>query len=381
MSPSEKPALSRRAMLGGLTAAGALPLLAPGTAAAAAKRAPLQANTRTKAVLLGTNGGPGWGLTDPPRMGISSALVVGDRYYLIDAGEGVGFRLMEARLGNWEARAALSGLRAIFLTHLHSDHISDLSNILSLGLYNGLSAADRPVPIWGPGNRGELPPVAGDRPEPPVVSPQSPTPGTKETVESIVRTFATDFNDRARDGGTPVPQQLFAGHDIPLPEQYLADPNGNPHPRMSPVPFYEDDRVKASTTLVQHAPVFPALAFRFETDDGVVVFSGDTGPSENLVELAQGADLLVHEVIAEEWAAERYPEPRSPEAEAAYQHLIQSHTAVEEVGAIAEKAGVSTLVLNHFVPGNWPVGKWQRAARRGFSGKLVIGADLDEIGI
>ncbi|MCC5348697.1 MBL fold metallo-hydrolase, partial [Staphylococcus aureus] len=69
---------------------------------------------------------------------------------------------------------------------------------------------------------------------------------------------------------------------------------------MKPVVFYEDDRVKVSATLVQHAPVFPSFAFRFDTEDGSVVFSGDTGPSENLVRMARGADVLVHEVIATE---------------------------------------------------------------------------------
>jgi ribonuclease BN (tRNA processing enzyme) len=340
----------------------------------------LRSDARTKIVLLGTSGGPGWGTTEPPRQGIASALVVGDRYYLVDAGEGVGFRLMDAKLGSWQTRAALSGLRAVFLTHLHSDHINDLSNILSLGAYNGLGQADIPVQIWGPGNRGVLPPKTGSHPMPPIVAPENPTPGTEEMIGLLVRAFATDFNDRAIDGGMPVPQQMFAGHDIPLPERLVDDPNGDPHPRMKPVVFYEDDRVRVSATLVQHAPVFPSFAFRFDTEDGSVVFSGDTGPSENLIRMARGADVLVHEVIATEWAAQRYPEPRSPEDEAAFQHLIKSHTPVEEVGTVAEAAGVPALVLNHFVPGSWPVEKWQ-AAQTGYSGKVVIGSDLDEIGL
>ena len=144
--------------------------------------------------------------------------------------------------------------------------------------------------------------------------------------------------------------------------------------------FYEDDRVRVSAALVQHAPVFPALAFRFDTEAGSIVFSGDTGPTENLIELAQGADILVHEVIAQEWVEELLPEPRTPAQEGAYQHLINAHTTIQEVGPIAEEAGVRTLVLNHLTPGNWPVHGWRLAGRR-FSGRLTIGQDLDQIGV
>ena len=80
----------------------------------------------------------------------------------------------------------LDALRAVFLTHLHSDHVVDLNNVLSAGLYNGLARADRPVPIFGPGNRGAVPPVFGDRPAPPVTAPANPTPGTAEMVDLMV---------------------------------------------------------------------------------------------------------------------------------------------------------------------------------------------------
>ena len=66
--------------------------------------------------------------------------------------------------------------------------------------------------------------------------------------------------------------------------------------------MFEDDRVRVSATLVAHAPVWPAFAFRFDTDDGSIVFSGDTARSENLIKLAKGADILVHEVIVTKWS-------------------------------------------------------------------------------
>ncbi|WP_372452681.1 MBL fold metallo-hydrolase [Pseudonocardia nigra] len=332
-------------------------------------------------MLLGTAGGPpAWPGSD--RAGIASAVVMGDRYYVVDGGAGVLHQVRKARLGNWQSdtEGPLDALRAIFLTHLHSDHVVDVNNIMTAGLYNGLHRVDRKVQIWGPGNRGALPPLFGAPPAPEPVVPENPTPGTREMVDLLVRAFATDFNDRAFDNRKPVPAQLFEGLDVPLPAQVLADPNGTPHPRMSPIPFYEDDRVRVSVTLVQHAPVFPALAFRFDTDDGSIVFSGDTGPSENLIELAQGTDVLVHEVIAREWVESLLPQPRNDAQEGLFQHLINAHTVIEDVGPIAERAQAKTLVLSHLVPGNWPEEKWQ-AAQNGFSGTLVVGRDLDRIGV
>jgi ribonuclease BN (tRNA processing enzyme) len=126
--------------------------------------------------------------------------------------------------------------------------------------------------------------------------------------------------------------------------------------------------------------VFPALASRFDTADGSVVFSGDTSPSENLIEMAQGADVLVHEVIARGWVERLLPQPRNDAQEGLFQHLINAHTVIEDVGPVAERAKAKTLVLSHVVPGNWPEDDWQRA-KNGYSGTLVVGKDLDRVGV
>lgn len=110
------------------------------------------------------------------------------------------------------------------------------------------------------------------------------------------------------------------------------------------------------------------------------MFSGDTGPSDNLFELASGADILVHEVIDSAWVELLLPPPRDEAHEGLYRHLIQAHTRVEHVGQIAKAAGVRMLVLSHLVPGNRPEHEWRRA-QRGFSGKLVVGRDLDSISL
>lgn len=374
--------VKRRHVLGGvlsLGAAGAVSAVAAGPVAATGGAT--ARGDRAGVVLLGTAGGPGWSLTRPRRMGTSSAVVVGDRYYLVDAGSGVGHQLMRAGLGDSERLNPLSSLAAVFLTHLHSDHVCDLPNLLSIGVSSGLGqgAVRGPIPIWGPGDRGAVPIPRPGQPVPPVVNPHSPTPGTAEMVQKVIEAFATDYNDRAVDLGRPGPDRMFQGLDIPLPEPYGADPDGDPHPDMEPFAVFEDEHVRVSAILVKHAPVFPAYGFRFDTEQGSVVFSGDTGPSENLVKLAAGADILVHEVIASGFAEQRYPEPRTPAEETSYRHLIEAHTTEKEVGAVAEAAGVQRLVLNHLVPADWSPGAW-RAAGRGFSGRLTVGADLDFIG-
>ena len=108
-----------------------------------------------RVVLLGTAGGsPYW--PNSERAGNAAAVVVGDRYYLVDAGREVVRQLMAAGLGDHESDTGgpLDALRAVFLTHLHSDHVVDLTNVLGVGLHNGLARADRPVPVFGPGTAG-----------------------------------------------------------------------------------------------------------------------------------------------------------------------------------------------------------------------------------
>ena len=134
-----------------------------------------------------------------------------------------------------------------------------------------------------------------------------------------------------------------------------------------------------SATLVDHHPTAPAFGFRFDTPDGSVTISGDTGVSQNLIDLAQGTDYLVHEVIDPAWV-ERLTATLPPEVGGPLgEHLLESHTTIEQVGRdVAEKAGVKNLVLTHLLPGDNPKGRWQ-PARHGYSGRLVVGEDLMEL--
>jgi ribonuclease BN (tRNA processing enzyme) len=321
---------------------------------------------RTRLALLGTSGGP------PPmtgRSGICSALIVGDSTYLVDFGHGSYGQI--GRLG-----VSPASIKNLFVTHLHSDHIADLYQLVWLRYGGGIGSLPGPFEVYGPGRAGGLPPAhAGGNAA--TVNPENPTPGTVDFIEKSIEASAYDLNIRIRDQGRPPIDGVLRAHDIVLPD-VGASATGNLWPDMEPFPVFANSDVEVTATLVQHPPVFPSFAFRFDTADGSVVFSGDTSVSENLIRLARGADYLVHEVIALDWVAGL----NVPES--LLNHLAESHTDIDKVGGVAEASGVKHLVLNHLVPGDVSAvtdGQWRRRAQRGFSGKVTVGRDLMQLGV
>jgi len=319
-------------------------------------------------VLLGTAGGP---LPSPTRSGIAQAVVVGDRVHVIDCGTGVTRQLRRAKL--------LSRLSQVFLTHLHSDHVCDYFNLFLLG-WPVLSGG--PVPVHGPGSAGPMCalPAEGDDPAIPLISPANPTPGLAEITEHHIRASAFDLNIRMREAGRSDLTEMIQPCEIAVPDEIGASPFGAVAPPMEPLVVAEDDDLRVTAILVQHAPVFPAFAYRFDTAAGSIVISGDTAPCPNLVALARGADILVHEVYDDARWQGPQAEP-SREAELRLDHLVTSHTPLSEVGSIAAAAGVGRLVLTHFIPGDdaRPDAYWRDAVSPSFGGEVVVGQDLLEL--
>lgn len=328
------------------------------------------APAQDRLVLLGTAGGP---LPSPVREGISQAVVVGGRAYLVDCGSGVTRQLRRARL--------LSSLHEVFLTHLHSDHDCDYFNLFLLGW--PILQWNPPVHVHGPGPAGALPPSPIDRPEGHdvgVVHPTSPTPGLVEVTSAHVAAHAYDLNVRMRDSGRSDLTQLVVPHEIDLPASLGAGP-ARIAPPMAPLTITEDDRVRVTAVLVDHPPVFPAFAFRFDTDAGSVVISGDTAPCANLVALAEGADVLVHEVYADDTAEARVDDDEGWEARQRDHHLVTAHTALSDVGKLAAEADVGCLVLTHFIPGDddRDDAYWLDGIGGAFEGRVLVGRDLLEV--
>lgn len=325
-------------------------------------------------VTLGTAGGPKWWKSPAGlrRAGIATAVVIGDEFYLVDCGHGVGRQLRYAGL-------ELANMRGIFLTHLHSDHTVDLAGLALFGLYELLDRADDPVPIIGPGNRGMLPIASPRAAVPPTpLAPQSPTPGTREMFELLMAAHATDLNDRIIDSLRPSPLELFNGSDIDIPGDVGYHPNDRPTPVMEPFGIYEDDLVKVTAILVEHPPIAPAFGFRFETEGGSVTFSGDTAYTPNMAMLARGTDLLLHEAIDFDWVESVYADKPDAASRASRDHHYKSHTSVRDAAKLAAEAGARQLALHHLVPGGAADDTWRRDADL-FEGIFHVPGDLDSI--
>ena len=144
----------------------------------------------------------------------------------------------------------------------------------------------------------------------------------------------------------------------------------------------QDDNVKVSAIIVEHPPVKPALGYRFDFKDRSIAFSGDTAASEAVAKMAKGADVLVHSAMyvpaIETYIRGEITKGRPVKFEDVMAHMKADHTPVEDVGRIAQEAGVKTLVLSHLVPATDGItdDAWRSAAATYFKGEIIVGKDL-----
>lgn len=346
-------------------------------------------------VLLGTRAGPHPSM----RAATVTALVVDGSIYLVDAGAGLIQRFYEAGL-------EFAKLKAMFITHMHSDHIADYFMFFNVN-FPYWKMDSQQIRVFGPGRADLSGPATSPTPgmpylsDTPLISPNMPTPGIVEMTDLLADAYAYDLNNSIRTtrrtDGHP---RDFMGHTnnkpMILPEA-LRTPLGanvdNPSPDMEPVVIYEDEKVRVSSILVHHPPVFPAFGFRFETAYGDIVVSGDTTPCANLSRLANDADVLVNEVIAIDEAIGMYAGTALEETYR--QQFLTGHTPlvshgvegedgfVPGVGRMARDAGVGTLVLTHMYPGDEIMSPeaFKAGAESEFEADVIVGDDLMMIDI
>lgn len=301
--------------------------LALGSAAALASPAALAqspAKPRTKIVFLGTKGGP---RVDVGPSNPANLVVVNDTPFVIDCGMGVSRQLASAGV-------PLASVKYILISHHHSDHNLEYGNLAYNAWAAGLST---PIHSFGP-----------------------------KGLEAMTRTYwelnKFDVETRIEDEGRPDPRKLLIAKDIAEEGIVLQTAD-----------------VKVTAFRTPHPPIMDNFAYKFETPDGVIVFSSDTAYNPKLAEFAKGADVLVHEALYVPWVDRLVA--RVKNGATLKKHLLESHTAVEDVGKIAAAAGVKVLVLSHLVPGDLDVtdDTWTDGAKKNFSGKIVVARDLMEL--
>jgi ribonuclease BN (tRNA processing enzyme) len=295
--------------------------------------------SHARLVTLGTAAGP------PPRANraqSSNLLVVNGTPYIIDAGDGTARRLAKAGIN-------VRDIGTIFITHHHDDHTAGLGTLMSIAW--DLNRTN-PIHVYGP-------------------------PRTEELVQAAVQYFTINADIRISDGGRSVPiAKVFFGHDVGTGS------------------IYRDANVAVTAVENSHfvfhsgaaAGKHKSYSYRFDTPDRAIVITGDTGPNDTVTELARGADLLVAEANSVEdrrqgminsgvWQA-------MSEAERAgiMRQATEAHLSLADIGEMATRAGVKTVVLTHLTsrPGTDDYQPWAAEVRKHFSGPVIVANDLME---
>ncbi|MHA7818142.1 MAG: MBL fold metallo-hydrolase [Erythrobacter sp.] len=285
--------------------------------------------------------GSGSPMGDPERAGPCLAVLAGDTALVFDVGSG--------SVRNLGAMGfPFPRLDAAFLTHLHSDHLDSLGELMLQAWIAG--GSDTPLPIHGP-------------------------PGTERVVAGFVEAYTIDRGYRIAHHGTAVANPRGFGAEaqvIDVDQLEAAGGNGT---------VWSNGDVRVSVMAVDHSPADPAFAYRVEYGGRSVVISGDTSTVPGMAQFAEGADVIFHDALNPEMvgqmqaALERRGQPNLAKIMA---DIPDYHASPLEAAKTAERAGVSTLVLYHLVPGP-PIALMEDAfigdARDAFGGTLRLAED------
>jgi ribonuclease BN (tRNA processing enzyme) len=298
--------------------------------------APSKAGTRL--ITLGTVAGP------PPRANraqSSNLLIVNGTLYVVDAGDGATRRIAQAGFN-------VRDVGTIFITHHHDDHTAGLGTLMSVAWDNQRT---KPINVYGP-------------------------PKTEDLVKAAVQYFSISAEIRIADGGRTIPiGQLFFGHDVGTGV------------------IFQDANIKVTAIENTHfefhkgpaAGKHKSYSYRFDTPDRVIVFTGDTGPNDALTELARGADVLLSEANSIEQRMQdlirsgQWQVMTPDEQVRIKRQMAEGHLSTDDVGTMAARAGVKTVVLTHLTwKSDDDYTSWVDDVKKYFSGNVLIAKDLME---
>lgn len=326
----------KREFLGVTVVASVIALLIIPAAAQTARTTNSQ--SKSELITLGTRGGP---IPSKDRAQSSNLLIVNDTYYVIDAGDGMLRRLTQAG-------ANFRKVGKIFITHDHDDHTAGLGTLLAASW--DFQRRD-PIDVYGP-------------------------PGTAALVKGAMQYFTVNAEIRWVEGRKTPLGNVFVGHDV------------------EPGQIYEDANIKVAAVENTHfhipagtpyAGKYKSYAYRFQTPDRVIVFTGDTGPSDAVADLAKDADLLVSEVTAPEDLKAllikngSWQSMTEDQQTAFMRHIVEEHLTPDEVGKLAARANVKKVVLTHLtltVTENDDYARFVPEVKKFFSGEVVVAKDL-----
>jgi ribonuclease Z len=267
--------------------------------------------------LLGT-GSP---IPDPRRAGPATLVRSAGSTILVDCGRGVLMRLAGAGV-------LPPMLSAVLVTHLHSDHLTDLNDVITTQWV--MTGEPLPLRVFGP-------------------------PGMREVVDATLEALAPDIRYRL-------------AHHADLTEPQRVEVT-----EMTPGDSFDVGSAFVRVGATDHRPVEPTVAYRIEDDGRSVVLGGDGVPCAGLDELCTGADAYVQTVIRED-LVRRVPNAR-------FQDIVDYHSTVEDAARTAARAGVRTLVLTHYVPpmAHEQSDEWRALAAKHFAGEIALGDDLTTV--
>jgi ribonuclease BN (tRNA processing enzyme) len=272
----------------------------------------------TQVVLLGT----GTPYPDPHAMGPATAVVVGERVFLFDAGVGVTRQLNAAHL-------PISGPEALFITHLHSDHSLGYADLI---LTSWIMRRRYVLPVYGPH-------------------------GLQRMTDHLIAAFAEDIDIRT----SGLERESRNGYQVKVHE-------------IVPGLVYERDGVRITAIKVPHGSWKEAFAYRVDTRDRSILISGDTRPSEALVKAAKDVDILVHEV----YIGSRVAVESRPGGEFWPRYMHEFHTSDVELGELAARIKPKLLILTHIIRSGGTDEELVNGIRKGgYEGRVVVAKDLD----